>query len=165
MIFLFEEHPYDSKFLESVVGYDKDDLKYRSKSGFNTEKTNDGIKINGVGYCFYNGQPVFVLPKVFVENETKAFGIGINDKGDDVFGNQPQSVGRGHPIQPEHRALHRHIHHENQSRTTDCGKLSYTARGEPQGHDYRCTGTAEVVYAEPCCPPGSPACRKWPALR
>ena len=62
MIFLFEEHLYDSVFLKAVIGYGKGEIKYRSESGFNTEKTNDGIKINGVGYCFYNGQPVFVLP-------------------------------------------------------------------------------------------------------
>lgn len=94
MIFLFEEHLYDSVFLKAVIGYGKGEIKYRSESGFNTEKTNDGIKINGVGYCFYNGQPVFVLPKVFVENETRALGIGIHCKGEDVFGNQLQSADR-----------------------------------------------------------------------
>lgn len=91
MIFLFEEHPYDSEFLKEAIGHSEGDLKYRSKSGFNTETTQDGVKINGVGYCFYNGQPVFVLPKVFLdENGQKAFGENINPKGEDCFGNQKE---------------------------------------------------------------------------
>lgn len=91
MIFLFEKHPYDSGFLKKVIGHSEGDLKYRSKSGFNTETTKDGVKINGVGYCFFNGQPVFVLPKVFLdENGQKAFGENINPKGEDCFGNQKE---------------------------------------------------------------------------
>lgn len=91
MIFLFEEHPYDFKFLKEAIGHSEGDLKYRSKSGFNTETTKDGVKINGVGYCFFNGQPVFVLPKVFLdENGQKAFGENINPKGEDCFGNQKE---------------------------------------------------------------------------
>lgn len=83
MIFLFEEHPYDSDFLKTTIGYDQGDLKYRSKSGFNTQKKGAGISINGVGYCFYNGQPIFVLPKVFLYKDKagsaeKAFGIEID---------------------------------------------------------------------------------------
>ena len=91
MIFLFEEHPYDFKFLKKVIGHGEGDLKYRSKSGFNTETTKNGVKINGVGYCFYNGQPVFVLPKVFLDEKgQKAFGENINPKGEDCFGNQKE---------------------------------------------------------------------------
>lgn len=91
MIFLFEEHPYDSGFLKKVIGHSEGDLKYRSKSGFNTETTKDGVKINGVGYCFFNGQPVFVLPKVFLdENGQKAFGVDIDAEGKDCFGNQKE---------------------------------------------------------------------------
>ena len=87
MIFLFEEHPYDSGFLKDAIGYDEGELKYRSKSGFNTEMTKDGVKINGVGYCFYNGQPVFVLPKVFLDDDGKsAFGQDVKDDGNDIFG-------------------------------------------------------------------------------
>ena len=91
MIFLFEEHPYDSGFLKTAIGYGEGNLKCRSKSGFNTETTKGGVKINGVGYCFYNGQPVFVLPKVFLdENGKKAFGEDIDPKGEDCFGNQKE---------------------------------------------------------------------------
>ncbi|MBR4558729.1 MAG: LlaJI family restriction endonuclease [Fibrobacter sp.] len=89
MIFLFEERPYDSRFLKTVIGYGDGKLKYRSKSGFNTETTKDGVKINGVGYCFYNGQPVFVLPKVFLdERGKKAFSEDIDPEGKDCFGNK-----------------------------------------------------------------------------
>lgn len=104
MIFLFEEFPYDPTFLKTVIGYGDGDSKSRSKSGFNTETIKAGVKIDGVGYCFYNGQPVFVLPKVFLEYEKdergnvvkdergndvrKAFDIQINRKGEDVFGGQ-----------------------------------------------------------------------------
>ena len=89
MIFLFEERPYDSGFLKDAIGHGEGKLKYRSKSGFNTETTKDGVKINGVGYCFYNGQPVFVLPKVFLdENGETAFGEAVDAKGLDCFGNK-----------------------------------------------------------------------------
>ncbi|SHL44084.1 LlaJI restriction endonuclease [Fibrobacter sp. UWT2] len=104
MIFLFEEFPYDPTFLKTVIGYGDGDSKSRSKSGFNTETIKAGVKIDGVGYCFYNGQPVFVLPKVFLEYEKdergnivkdehgydvqKAFDVRINRKGEDVLGGQ-----------------------------------------------------------------------------
>lgn len=86
MIFLFEEFAYDADYLKEVVGY-KGNSDFQSESGFNTETTQSGVKINGVGYCFFNGNPVFVLPKVFLdENSTKAFGTLIDRKGKDVFG-------------------------------------------------------------------------------
>ena len=86
MIFLFEEFAYDADYLNEVVGY-KGNSDFQSESGFNTETTQSGVKINGVGYCFFNGNPVFVLPKVFLdENSTKAFGTLIDRKGKDVFG-------------------------------------------------------------------------------
>lgn len=87
MIFLFEEHCYNSVFLKNAIGHGKGTLPFQSASGFNTEKTNNGIKINGVGYCFYNGQPVFVLPKVFLDDDGKtAFGQNVKDDGKDIFG-------------------------------------------------------------------------------
>ncbi|ACX74961.1 hypothetical protein FSU_1830 [Fibrobacter succinogenes subsp. succinogenes S85] len=84
MIFLFEEFPYASSFLQNVIGFDES--KKQSECGFNTKKDSSEIKIEGVGYCFYNSQPVFVLPKVFVENETNAFGEKIDKDGKDIFG-------------------------------------------------------------------------------
>ena len=91
MIFLFEEFCYKFDFLEDVIGCKEND--FRSKSGFNTKSVEGGKnKINGVGYCFYNGQPVFVLPKVFLDNDGKtAFGKTITDNGVDIFGNADQS--------------------------------------------------------------------------
>ena len=86
MIFLFEEFVYDAGYLKKVIGY-KGNSDFQSESGFNTETTSKGAKINGVGYCFFNGNPVFVLPKVFLdENSTKAFGEPINCEGKDIFG-------------------------------------------------------------------------------
>lgn len=86
MIFLFEEFAYDAGYLKEVIGY-KGNSDFQSESGFNTETTSKGAKINGVGYCFFNGNPVFVLPKVFLdENSTKAFGTLINREGKDIFG-------------------------------------------------------------------------------
>ena len=86
MIFLFEEFAYEADYLKEVIGY-RGNSDFQSESGFNTETTNNGAKINGVGYCFFNGNPVFVLPKVFLdENSTKAFGTLIDRKGKDVFG-------------------------------------------------------------------------------
>ena len=86
MIFLFEEFAYDADYLKEVIGY-KGNSDFQSESGFNTEMTSKGAKINGVGYCFFNGNPVFVLPKVFLdENSTKAFGTLINREGKDIFG-------------------------------------------------------------------------------
>lgn len=86
MIFLFEEFVYDAGYLKKVIGY-KGNSDFQSESGFNTETTSKGAKINGVGYCFFNGNPVFVLPKVFLdENSSKAFGEPINREGKDIFG-------------------------------------------------------------------------------
>lgn len=86
MIFLFEEFAYDAGYLKEVIGY-KGNSDFQSESGFNTETTGKGAKINGVGYCFFNGNPVFVLPKVFLdENCTKAFGTLIDREGKDIFG-------------------------------------------------------------------------------
>lgn len=87
MIFLFEEFCYKLDFLEDAIGCKEKD--FRSKSGFNTKSVEGGKnKINGVGYCFYNGCPVFVLPKVFLDEKgTKAFGKTITDNGADIFGN------------------------------------------------------------------------------
>ena len=98
MRFLFEEFPYNPDFLEKVIGYGKGVSHTQSESGFNTNYADGKVKIKGVGYCFYNdhsngrpeGQPVFVLPKVFVytdENKVKAFGEEIKSNGNDVFGN------------------------------------------------------------------------------
>ena len=86
MIFLFEEFVYDAGYLKKVIGY-KGNSDFQSESGFNTETTSKGAKINGVGYCFFNGNPVFVLPKVFLnENSSKAFGEPVNREGKDIFG-------------------------------------------------------------------------------
>lgn len=93
MIFLFEDFGYDSKFLEETIGYGKGPFPSQSESGFNTDCADGKVKIKGVGYCFYNGQPegqpVFVLPKVFVyerDNKIQAFGKEINVEGKDIFG-------------------------------------------------------------------------------
>jgi hypothetical protein len=109
MIFLFEEYPYAPSFLKTAIGYDEGDSKNRSKSGFNTETIKAGVKINGVGYCFYKDQPVFVLPKVFIEYEKdgqgndvwKAFGNPINREGKDDFGGQKEK--KDAPLEPEQR--------------------------------------------------------------
>ena len=86
MIFLFEEFAYDADYLQKVIGY-KGNSDFQSESGFNTETTSKGSNINGVGYCFFNGNPVFVLPKVFLDdNNTKAFGVPIARNGNDIFG-------------------------------------------------------------------------------
>lgn len=90
MIFLFEEFPYASSFLQNVIGFDES--KKQSECGFNTKKDSSEIKIEGVGYCFYNSQPVFVLPKVFVENETNAFGEKIDKDGKDIFGDIEKKI-------------------------------------------------------------------------
>ena len=92
MIFLFEEFVYDAGYLKKVIGY-KGNSDFQSESGFNTETTSKGAKINGVGYCFFNGNPVFVLPKVFLdENSTKAFGGPINREGKDIFGKSDSPI-------------------------------------------------------------------------
>lgn len=92
MIFLFEEFVYDTGYLKEVIGY-KGNSDFQSESGFNTETTSKGAKINGVGYCFFNGNPVFVLPKVFLdENSTKAFGEPINCEGKDIFGKSDSPI-------------------------------------------------------------------------
>lgn len=86
MIFLFEEFVYDADYLKEVIGY-KGNSDFQSESGFNTKTVDAGAKINGVGYCFFNGKPVFVLPKVFLyDNNTTAFGTLIDREGKDIFG-------------------------------------------------------------------------------
>ena len=86
MIFLFEEFAYDADYLKEVIGY-RGNSDFQSESGFNTKAVDTGAKINGVGYCFFNGNPVFVLPKVFLDsNNTKAFGVPIAADGKDIFG-------------------------------------------------------------------------------
>jgi len=86
MIFLFEEFAYSTDYLKEVIGY-RGNSDFQSESGFNTKAADTGAKINGVGYCFFNGNPVFVLPKVFLySNNTKAFGVPIADDGKDIFG-------------------------------------------------------------------------------
>ena len=92
MIFLFEEFAYDADYLKRVIGY-KGNSDFQSESGFNTETTDKGAKINGVGYCFFNGNPVFVLPKVFLDGgKTKAFGAPIDSKGKDIFGQSDSPI-------------------------------------------------------------------------
>lgn len=86
MIFLFEEFAYEADYLKEVIGY-RGNSDFQSESGFNTKVADTGAKINGVGYCFFNGNPVFVLPKVFLDcNNTRAFGVPIAADGKDVFG-------------------------------------------------------------------------------
>ena len=86
MIFLFEEFVYSTDYLKEVIGY-RGNSDFQSESGFNTKAADTGAKINGVGYCFFNGNPVFVLPKVFLDcNNTKAFGMPIAANGEDIFG-------------------------------------------------------------------------------
>ena len=86
MIFLFEEFAYSTDYLKEVIGY-RGNSDFQSESGFNTKAADTGAKINGVGYCFFNGNPVFVLPKVFLDcNNTKAFGVPIAADGKDIFG-------------------------------------------------------------------------------
>lgn len=86
MIFLFEEFAYGTDYLKEVIGY-RGNSDFQSESGFNTKAADTGAKINGVGYCFFNGNPVFVLPKVFLDcNNTRAFGVPIAANGEDIFG-------------------------------------------------------------------------------
>ena len=86
MIFLFEEFAYEADYLKEVIGY-RGNSDFQSESGFNTKAADTGAKINGVGYCFFNGNPVFVLPKVFLDcNNTRAFGVPIAADGKDIFG-------------------------------------------------------------------------------
>ena len=86
MIFLFEEFAYSTDYLKEVIGY-RGNSDFQSESGFNTKAVDTGAKINGVGYCFFNGNPVFVLPKVFLDcNNTRAFGVTIAADGKDIFG-------------------------------------------------------------------------------
>ncbi len=86
MIFLFEEFAYSTDYLKEVIGY-RGNSDFQSESGFNTKAADTSAKINGVGYCFFNGNPVFVLPKVFLDcNNTRAFGVPIAADGKDIFG-------------------------------------------------------------------------------
>lgn len=86
MIFLFEEFAYEADYLKEVIGY-RGNSDFQSESGFNTKAADTSAKINGVGYCFFNGTPVFVLPKVFLDcNNTRAFGVPIAADGKDIFG-------------------------------------------------------------------------------
>lgn len=86
MIFLFEEFDYSTDYLKEVIGY-RGNSDFQSESGFNTKAADTGAKINGVGYCFFSGNPVFVLPKVFLDcNNTRAFGVPIAANGEDIFG-------------------------------------------------------------------------------
>ncbi|MBQ3778249.1 MAG: LlaJI family restriction endonuclease, partial [Fibrobacter sp.] len=92
MIFLFEEFVYGTDYLKKVIGY-KGNSDFQSESGFNTETTDKGAKINGVGYCLFNGNPVFVLPKVFLDdNSTTAFGTLIDPNGKDIFGKSDSPI-------------------------------------------------------------------------
>ena len=70
MIFLFEQFAYSLDYLKKVLPTDKEGRFKGLPNGF----VGRDCKLDGVGYLF-NGCVVFVLPKVFLdENGTKAFG-------------------------------------------------------------------------------------------
>lgn len=88
MIFLFEQFPYDLDFLKIVLpkqgrGY----LPYVQKGPGSTQC------IDAIGYIYNKDieskdptdKIVFILPKVFVEEGRKAFGVEISPKGGDVL--------------------------------------------------------------------------------
>jgi len=86
VIFLFEQFPYESEFLKKVLpkqgrGY----LPYVQKGPGSTQC------IDAIGYIYNKDieskdptdKIIFILPKVFVEEGRKAFGVEISPKGDD----------------------------------------------------------------------------------
>ena len=100
MIFLFEDFPYSKKFLVDAIGFDPLN-NGQNACCFNTEQINENVAIKGVGYCFFNNHPVFVLPKVFVYKENEysvrsAFGISIDSEGKDFFGAQTEQLENEH---------------------------------------------------------------------
>ena len=78
MIFLFEQFAYSLDYLKKVLPTDKEGRFKGLPNGF----VGRDCKLDGVGYLF-NGDVVFVLPKVFLdENGTKAFGETVPNADD-----------------------------------------------------------------------------------
>lgn len=88
MIFLFEDIQYNSSYLGDCIEIGRQDGFNTLSSSSKENSKESWTKINGVGYHYYNGRSVFVLPKVFYDPKTKtAFGEVVSSKGEDVFGN------------------------------------------------------------------------------
>ena len=78
MIFLFEQFSYSLDYLKKVLPTDKEGRFKGVPNGF----VGRDCKLDGVGYLF-NGSVVFVLPKVFLdENGAKAFGETVPNADD-----------------------------------------------------------------------------------
>ena len=84
MILLFEEYHYPEQLLKEVLG---------GYGHLDTELKNGKAKVQYVGYFFSKekGDSVFILPKVFIDEQHKAFGkyqpediTSINSNDDDV---------------------------------------------------------------------------------
>lgn len=78
MIILFEQFPYDKEYLEKVLPKDTEG-RYLGPNGL-VKKNNS---LDGVGFLFnrnaanINDRAIFILPKVFCEDASKAFGEPI----------------------------------------------------------------------------------------
>ena len=93
MIFLFEQFAYSEKFLQDVLPLEKRGGNWELPKGFVTKSKSGDFVLDGVGYLYNKSAKgtaknsddkiVFVLPKVFLEEGGKAFGIEV--KGDANF--------------------------------------------------------------------------------
>ena len=88
MIFLFEQFAYSEKFLQEVLPLEKKGGNWDLPKGFVVKSKSGGYTLDGVGY-FYNksakdsakdtsNRIIFVLPKVFLEEGGKAFGLPVS---------------------------------------------------------------------------------------
>ena len=93
MIFLFEQFAYSEKFLQDGLPLEKRGGNWDLPKGFVTKSKSGDFVLDGVGYLYNKSAKgtakdsddkiVFVLPKVFLEEGSKAFGKEI--KGDANF--------------------------------------------------------------------------------
>ena len=88
MFFLFEQFAYGEKFLQEVLPLEKKGGNWDLPKGFVVKSKSGGYTLDGVGY-FYNksakdsakdtsNRIIFVLPKVFLEEGGKAFGLPVS---------------------------------------------------------------------------------------
>ena len=83
MIFLFEQIAYETKFLKKVLPQKEGGANWNLPKGFVQKESNGLRKLDGVGYLYNSASEyateekdpshkmVFVLPKVFIEEDEK----------------------------------------------------------------------------------------------
>lgn len=85
MIFLFEQHTYDERFLKGILS---EEFFERNTKSF-AVKANGGYRLDCVGFYYCNGNSVFILPRVFVkaDGEKQKWAIERNLKIQSDFDN------------------------------------------------------------------------------